>query len=545
MPSSPQPPSPAEIAALATKYGDGAAGLDPASEAGMLAAIAEMKAPGGFDVVIVCCSNQSAENFWQARLEQTVQQVTGTAGAAVLAVHEDWNGGAGNGLGTLYAFQKACAKARATGGMDLAQRMRDGASVALYHTAGKGTRLAPLPGAENNNKPGVKLPGLLTVGGEKKPFTVLESVIRQTSAYAKVRGGRCSVFWGDQIFVPSVALSGGDHPADILAALRPMPSKEEWEAGALHQYGLIAVDPRGDAMQLEKVTYDVAKAYLPADVTAVGTSLGSFSVSAALMDALTDEFAAELKAKEACLDSDPHFWMPLTLKRSDYLQVMEKKGTDAAESGAHFDRMAAFRKKLLPAGGAVLGCVDIGSSAYWWDYGRLELYMDNNLLLTEQSASAAALRAFLELEPPQQASSVGATTVAPTALVVNCKIGKGKVDGRSVLVNVSAPSVDVEGAILMNVTSKRPIVSKGGLLYNVVDAESAGELRCDAVRADVFMEGKQHVINSALSIDGGKAWKQQLDGNPMSFEGVYKANQKLDVSTCNEEAAAAHRAARA
>jgi len=30
--------------------------------------------------------------------------------------------------------------------------MRD--SVAIYHTAGKGTRLAPLPGAENNNKPG-------------------------------------------------------------------------------------------------------------------------------------------------------------------------------------------------------------------------------------------------------------------------------------------------------------------------------------------------------------------------------------------------------
>ena len=62
MPSSPAPPSPAEIAALATKYGDGAAGLDPASEAGMLAAIPGMKAPGGFGVVIVCCSNQSAEN---------------------------------------------------------------------------------------------------------------------------------------------------------------------------------------------------------------------------------------------------------------------------------------------------------------------------------------------------------------------------------------------------------------------------------------------------------------------------------------------------
>ena len=30
----------------------------------------------------------------------------------------------------------------------------DGKAVAIYHTAGKGTRLAPLPGAENNNKPG-------------------------------------------------------------------------------------------------------------------------------------------------------------------------------------------------------------------------------------------------------------------------------------------------------------------------------------------------------------------------------------------------------
>ena len=63
---------------------------------------------------------------------------------------------------------------------------------------------------------------------------------------------------------------------------------------------------------------------------------------------------------------------------------------------------------MLLADLARFGAVDVGQAAYWWDYGRLELYMDNNLLLTEQSASAAALRACLELEPPQQASSVGA-----------------------------------------------------------------------------------------------------------------------------------------
>ena len=34
----------------------------------------------------------------------------------------------------------------------------------------------------------------------------------------------------------------------------------------LHQYGLIAVDTKGGATQLEKVTYDTAMAYLPQDV---------------------------------------------------------------------------------------------------------------------------------------------------------------------------------------------------------------------------------------------------------------------------------------
>ena len=65
-----------------------------------------------------------------------------------------------------------------------------------FHTAGKGTRLAPLPGSENNNKPGVKLP--VTVA-EGQPVSILESVIQQTGIYAASRKGRLSVFWGDQV----------------------------------------------------------------------------------------------------------------------------------------------------------------------------------------------------------------------------------------------------------------------------------------------------------------------------------------------------------
>mmetsp|Transcript_64965 Transcript_64965/g.128427 ORF Transcript_64965/g.128427 Transcript_64965/m.128427 type:complete len:565 (-) Transcript_64965:479-2173(-) len=510
----------------------------------MLSEIAKMTGPEGFDYLIVCCSNLAAENYWQQRLEGTVVEVTGTK-AAVLCVHEDWNGGAGNGLGTLYAFQKACAKAK-TMGLDISAAMESGASVALYHTAGKGTRMAPLPGAENNNKPGVKLPSMLTLGGDKVPITVLECVMRQTSSYAAMRKGRCSVFWGDQIFVPSCGVQPSSMPADILAALRPMPTKQEWEAEELHQYGLIAVDPSGSATQLEKVTYDVATAYLPPDVQQVGTSLGSFSLSAKLMSALLTEFAVELAGKTASLDSDPHFWMPLTLKEDDYVAVMSKKKTPEAEARAHYARMAAFRASFDPSGQAILGCVDVGAKAYWWDYGRLGLYLENNTLLTQGGASADALRTFLGIKQRQQLSTVAAgAQVDPSAVMLKCKIGGGRVGPGSVLVNVEAPSVDVEGCILVNVTSAAPITGKNGLLYNVVH-EEAGALEASEVRADVFGPGGDHMVMlSAPDIDGGTAWKEVVKGNPMSFEGVYKKNLELDVGECTAIAAAAHASARA
>ena len=148
-----------------------------------MASVKEMDATVGYDAVIVCTSNAAQEAYWQERLEATAGQAA-KKGAVILAVHEDWAAdGAGNGLGTLYAYTKAKAKAK-TLGKDLDAILSGGGTVGMYHTAGKGTRLAPLPGAENNNKPGVKLPSLVDVKGSKAELTILEAVIRQTGRYA-------------------------------------------------------------------------------------------------------------------------------------------------------------------------------------------------------------------------------------------------------------------------------------------------------------------------------------------------------------------------
>jgi hypothetical protein len=106
-----------------------------------------------FDVTIICTTDEFQAEYWMKRLSDGICRDS----QMVLACAEDWGpGGAGNGLGTLYAYKKACTLAQNKYGVDLDQLLSTGqVSAALFHTAGKGTRMAPLPASENNNKPGV------------------------------------------------------------------------------------------------------------------------------------------------------------------------------------------------------------------------------------------------------------------------------------------------------------------------------------------------------------------------------------------------------
>ena len=90
------------------------------------------------------------------------------------------------------------------------------------------------------------------------------------------------MFWGDQIFIPTVGYQdSGAHHADILALLGPFPKKDEWMLKGLEKYGLIALNKNNEATQVEKVSYDTALRLLSSSgtVTSVGPSWGSFSLS--------------------------------------------------------------------------------------------------------------------------------------------------------------------------------------------------------------------------------------------------------------------------
>merc|ERR1712086_754558 len=107
---------------------------------------------------------------------------------------------------------------------------------------------------------------------------------------------------------------------------------------------------------------------------------GSFSISVQLLDALKDEFSTELTAKAGKFDTDPHWWMPMTLNEETYSKIMESKG-EGETCAAHYARMAAFKSNFLSnvqgsklSNEHILGGVGIGQDCYWWDYGQLKMW---------------------------------------------------------------------------------------------------------------------------------------------------------------------------
>jgi hypothetical protein len=296
-------------------------------------------------------------------------------------------------LGTLYAYKNAVSLANERYGIDIDKSLEDGSiSIGLYHTAGKGTRLAPLPGAEKNNKPGVKLPSTIKCGGKLVPMTILEAVIKQTSSYARSRPGRLSVFWGDQVFIPTVPIEYSvTHHVDILCSLGPMPSEQDWKEKGMDKYGLIAQSRNGDSAQVDKVDHATAQSLLSGlgEIVGVGVSLGSFSISSYMLFALLVEFKEELELRKGKLDSDPHLWMPMTLSKDSYIHLMGQKEVSAEVASLHYDRIQLFLQKFLSSSVRdvsplrLFGAVNVGQGVYWWDYGQLKLYQRNALLMAE------------------------------------------------------------------------------------------------------------------------------------------------------------------
>ena len=372
--------------------------------------------------------------------------------------------------------------------------------------------------------------------GSPTPMTVLEAVIKQTGVYAASRKGRLSVFWGDQVFLPSAPfVYNPSHHVDIMCTLlgEAAPTAEEWAAQGLEKYGVIAVlkGEARNAAQVEKVNHATAVKMLASlgDIGQVGPSLGSFSVSASILQGLCEEYATELAEKTAKLDTDPHFWMPLTLTKTEYATLMAQKGIDEDVSNSHHDRMAVFKDKLDLSEMGLFGAVDVGKDACWWDYGLLKLYSKNNLKLLEDDDDAKLLRAFMGVTDKKAHSTFGdEVTLDDASTVLTCKIGSGSITN-SVLCAVTANEVVADGAIIVNCVAPKITAGKGAILYNLISSEEIVAEEGDVHVSVTEESGDSVVLKSHIDIDGGNSWKVKLDMNEATFEDIFMKNQNANV----------------
>ncbi|MBT9149311.1 MAG: hypothetical protein DDT28_00734 [Dehalococcoidia bacterium] len=521
----------------------------------------------GFDVIIVVSSDRDQADFWQERLEAGRGSVIGRK-TQIISVEEDWPGGAGQLLGTLYAWEKAQASPRYESRVESREsgvvgdsrlqtpdsRLLSGGSVAMYHTAGKGMRMAPLPAAEANNKSAIKLPRLIETNGKRHAMTVLEGVIFQTGPFASSRGGRLCVFWGDQIFIPSRSVGfEGKYQGEILSIRAEIPSDEETWKRDWQSYGLIislqstGVRDRGvgadpyqltsdncipaagsGALQREKRGWSELKKLIDRGMAQpdesgriiMGKSLGCFSLSYALLEALREEFAAELAEKRARMDTDPHLWMPLTSTREEFVSG----GGDEAL----WERVNRFKGRFLAQEGLELfGDKDLGCQTLWWDYGQLRLYHQNFLRLLERSLEGECLRQFYDLDRYWIESSYSGGLTVENSILLDTQ-AKGRVKD-SILLGVSADYLDISGSVIVS-SSLSHAHTRDALIYNCIDLGKL-ELSSGEVVADIFLPSCGRVrMRTELWRDGKKEWTETIRGNPYSFEALSKLVMTQPIS---------------
>lgn len=485
----------------------------------------------GMDVVILVTSSPQQAAFWSRTLREGAGQSIKHK-ALLLPVVEEWAGGAGNGLGTLFAYQLACEQAQKVYDIDLPRRQAEGAAVGMYHTAGQGTRLFPLVGAEHNNKAAVRLP----FGAHG--CCLLEAIIRQTAIYAPGRMGRLSVFWGDQIFIPSQnPPDQSEYHVDVLGKVVATPSSAQWTEQGLHRYGIAVTDGRRSGLLLEKVDYDTFSSFAGSIAKSqVAVSLGSFSLSGPLLKALLQEFEPELSARQGKLDSDPHFWMALTLEKTPYIALMKAKGTPEGDALRHHQRMTNLKQRFMTAEGdsaPLFGVVDIGAESYWWDYGSVTSYQENVHKLVQDGPESDAMRAFFQLDSRQQSNNLGQVDIDAASVVCDCTIQRGTIRN-SVLLNVTAESATGQGSVLID-TAATTLDTADALVYSVVE-EAQLSLTKGWVRADTFVaEGNQHFkMLSRLDRDGKSDWNERLYDNPLSYAQLYQINQQTNLEEAAE-----------
>ena len=400
----------------------------------------------------------------------------------------------------------------------------------------KGTRISPLPAAEVNSKPSVKLPKLIKIDGQTRPITILEAVLAETSIYAPSRADRLSVFWGDQVIINEDDIDfRGEHQIEIFGQIVPL-SKD------IESYGVLICDHEGDCKQREKMALDVVKKMLPEGSDSVCRSMGFFTISLAFLEALLDmpEHKVCLEKCEGKLNTDPDWWQPLTSTVEEYLLGMEKKGVLPEIARLKWESIHSMWEIFKKSDGCknaglkrLLGFNNVGEGSSWWDYGQNKFYLENMKLLTRRVPEGEIARKFFGVDEDDW---IGNESSCPDvriedSVVLGSTIKKGRLKN-CVVIDSVIDEIDAEDAIIVS-SRVIKVHAKNSLCYNVVLPSVT--LKRDQIIVNVFHPDKGRIVmRTNTDRDGSVDWdkKIRIDDNAYTYPELSGLMNGLSVEEC-------------
>lgn len=483
-----------------------------------------IKKDRGFDVIVVVASNGNSK-YWEWRLSATRNEVLSPK-TKIICTEEKWEKGAGQLLGTLHAFEEANKKKNLKG------VLKRGGTVAFYHTAGYGKRMAPLCGAEGNNKPAIKLPRPMEIEGGDTLLTVLEAGILSTQCYARTREGRICVFWGDQVIIPSGTMRRKTNlPVEIFGIKQRFTlSLREWRKN-WENYGILIPKKDKGILQREKSNWKqlrklIEKKYIkptPTRRIELIKSMGCFSMSFSFMAALLREFSKELELKKRKLDTDGQLWFPLTCTSSEYIN----KGG----SIIYWRRLKRFKKKFLAKERkkVLVNAKNLGERTLWFDYGTLANYHKNLSILLESSYEGRVTRDFYGLNKYLIKKEKTKDLKIKKSMIINSEIEKGSIEN-SIIFGSKIKRAKIKRAIIINSEIKN-INSKRVLIYNLREPKGIRALPNEVITDIIVAEGTKIRMRSSLVRDSKKDWKIRLPQNPFSYSEIERCLARLSATT--------------
>jgi hypothetical protein len=518
------------------------------------------------------CGSAAAQAFWQTRLDRAGDE---WRARVALSLHEDLP--VNQAFGLLLAWQR------------LRPHLAEGEGALLAFVFGEGTRATPLTEAESGQKPA--LASFVTTRGPRgsRRLSIVELAMRTfapVEAHLRRSGfDGLVVKWGDEVQIPTRDLRGVDplfREADVVrfVSMRAMTpdtaANKDW-VGVDDAGRVTAFVPRRPIEEMENLA-ERGVLQRHGGTLYGGINLGSIAISRALLDALLDEFAADVNDPSADRrrrpDLDPQLFTALTIATVESSRERERAWAVAQEENPAIRKLASDVPDVLARLRAALErlearcgrptrivAMDFGE-VFWGDVGQHHQLHAFYSALRDSGPDgriARALAGVADLEPDERgnlligATELGAQVDVRDSVLVDARIDAGHVH-ESVLVGTRCGSLHAESAFDVESTALEMRLAKRAGTYKVIshdpvvaepgerlatvflpDAELLMRVHEDTDLRDRAANYDAPILGNAISFR--EAHERVVAADPRSVEMRRTARRRDVVSRLDEDAA--------